>query len=98
MIPKIIHYVWVGPAPFPDDALERVEAWRRLSPDYEFKLWHEGTIDFTPRFIRQAYGVGAYNRVANYARFAALERFGGIYMDHDVELLKSFDPMLGDGF
>lgn len=98
MIPKIVHYVWVGPSPFPQDAQQRVETWRRLLPDYQFMFWHEGTIDFTPRFIQQAYGVGAYNRVANYARFAALERFGGIYMDHDVELLKPFGPMLNDGF
>lgn len=98
MIPKIVHYVWVGPAPFPEDAAERVEAWRRMLPDYEFMFWHEGTIDFTPRFVRQAYGVGAYNRVANYVRFAVLEQFGGVYMDHDVELLKSFDLLLGDGF
>lgn len=98
MIPKIVHYVWVGPSPFPQDAQQRVATWRRLLPDYQFMFWHEGTIDFTPRFIQQAYGVGAYNRVANYARFAALERFGGIYMDHDVELLKPFGPMLNDEF
>lgn len=98
MIPKIVHYVWVGPSPFPEDAAVRVDAWRRMLPDYEFMFWHEGTIDFTPRFVRQAYGVGAYNRVANYVRFAALEQFGGVYMDHDVELLKPFDPMLSDGF
>lgn len=98
MIPKIIHYVWVGPAPFPEDAQARVETWRRMLPDYRFMLWDEDSIDFGPRFIQQAYGVGAYNRVANYARFAALDKFGGVYMDHDVELLKSFDPMLKDGF
>ena len=98
VIPKIVHYVWVGPRPFPADAQARVDAWRRLLPDYQFMLWDEQSIDFTPRFVRQAYGVGAYNRVANYARMAALNQFGGVYMDHDVELLKSYGPMLEDGF
>ncbi len=98
MIPKIIHYVWVGPRPFPADAQLRVDQWRSRLPDYELRLWNEHNIDFTPLFVCQAYGVGAYNRVANYARMAALERFGGIYLDHDIEVLQSFDPLLGDGF
>ena len=96
MIPKLVHYIWVGPKPFPEDAVERVEAWRRLLPDYQFMFWTEANIDFSPRFLRQAYGVRAYNRVANYARMAALATYGGIYMDHDVELLQSFDPLLGE--
>jgi hypothetical protein len=94
MIPKIVHYVWVGPKPFPADAQATTERWRRLLPGFEFRLWTEANIDFTPLFVRQAYGVRAYNRVANYARMQALTRFGGIYMDHDVELLQPLDPLL----
>lgn len=97
-IPKIIHYVWVGPKRFPTDAAEMVEKWRQLLPGYQFIRWTEENIDFTPKFIRQAYSMRAYNRVANYARVAALHKFGGIYMDHDVELLKPFDDLLGLGF
>lgn len=97
MIPKIVHYIWVGPKRFPDDARAMVEDWKRLLPDYEFRFWTEENIDFSSSFVCQAYGVGAYNRVANYVRMSVLDRFGGVYMDHDVELLKSFDPMLGDG-
>jgi mannosyltransferase OCH1-like enzyme len=96
MIPKLVHYIWVGPNPYPEDARQRVEDWKRLLPEYRFMLWSEENIDFSPMFVRQAYGVRAYNRVANYARMAALEKFGGIYMDHDVELLKPFDPLLRD--
>lgn len=96
MIPKLVHYVWVGPNPYPEDARQRVEDWKRLLPDYRFMLWTEENIDFSPMFVRQAYGVRAYNRVANYARMAALETCGGIYMDHDVELLKPFGLLLRD--
>jgi mannosyltransferase OCH1-like enzyme len=96
MIPQVVHYVWVGPNPYPEDARQRVENWQRLLPDYRFMLWTEENIDFSPMFVRQAYGVRAYNRVANYVRMAAHETFGGIYMDHDVELLKPFDPLLKD--
>lgn len=96
-IPKIVHYVWVGPHPLPDDARARIEEWQRILPDYRIVRWSEHNIDFTPRFVRQAYGVDAFNRVANYVRHATLHRLGGIYLDHDVELRKSLDAFLGDG-
>ena len=92
-IPKIIHYVWVGPNPFPEKAKVLTAHWRALLPDYEFILWDERNIDFGSLFLRQAHGARAYNRVANYARYAALDRYGGFYMDHDVELLKPLEPL-----
>lgn len=90
-IPRIIHCVWVGPQ---KPKLIYLDQWRRLLPSYRFMLWHEGNIDFNPLFIRTAYAARAYNRVANYARVAGLYRHGGIYMDHDVELLSSWDGFL----
>lgn len=94
MIPKIIHYVWVGPKPFPRDGRENLERWQKLCPDYQFRLWSEDNLDFSSRFVRQAYAAKAYNRVANYARMRALLDHGGIYLDHDIELLKPLDGLL----
>jgi mannosyltransferase OCH1-like enzyme len=94
MIPKLIHHVWVGAKPFPAEARGFIETWKRLNPDFRVIEWNESNIDFSPRFIRQAYGVRAYNRVANYVRMAALFTHGGIYMDHDVELLQPLDALL----
>jgi mannosyltransferase OCH1-like enzyme len=92
-IPKILHYVWVGPKPFPARGHEFVAGWKALLPDYEFMLWDESNIDFSPSFIRRAHGVREYSRVANYARFKALTKYGGFYLDHDVELLTSLDAL-----
>lgn len=93
MIPKIVHYVWVGPKPLPIDASKLISHWKLLMPEWRFTLWSEENIDFRPLFIRQAHGVRAYNRVSNYARLAALRDHGGFYMDHDVKLLKSLDEL-----
>lgn len=95
MIPKIIHYCWFGGKPLPEDAREYIETWKKFCPDYEIKEWNESNfdIDHYP-FTREAYDAGKYAFVADVARLHALHEYGGIYLDTDVELLKSFDPFL----
>jgi mannosyltransferase OCH1-like enzyme len=44
--------------------------------------------------MKEAYGVRAWNRVANLARVLAIHQHGGIYLDTDIELLQSLDPLL----
>lgn len=94
MIPKIIHYIWVGPKPLPNLAKENIERWKTLNPDYKIITWNEDNIDFSAKFIQQAYGSRAYHRVSDYARLAALYKYGGIYLDHDIELIQPLDFLL----
>ena len=43
----------------------------------------------------QAYAQKHWSRLSNYIRLHALYTEGGIYLDTDVEVLKSFEPLLG---
>jgi hypothetical protein len=95
MIPKVVHYVWVGPKPLPPRDRAFVEGWRRLLPDYEFRFWSNETIDFRNRYLREAFAVRAWNRVSDVQRMLALHEHGGIYLDTDVELRRRLDPLLG---
>jgi mannosyltransferase OCH1-like enzyme len=45
MIPKILHYVWVGGKPMPERVLQDIASWCRFCPDYEVKLWNEKNFD-----------------------------------------------------
>ena len=47
MIPKIIHYCWVGNAPKPKSVLYCIESWKKFCPDYEIKEWNESNYDFS---------------------------------------------------
>lgn len=95
MIPKIIHYCWFGRGPMPAKAIDCIESWRMFMPDYEYKLWNEDNFDVTGfRYTKEAYEAGRYAFVSDVARLVALKEYGGIYMDVDFRVYKSFDPLL----
>lgn len=94
-IPKIIHYCWFGNKPLPADCEKLIATWRKYLPDYEIMRWDEETFDVTePEYVRSAYAAGKYAFVSDYARLYALKKYGGIYLDTDIEVVRSFDGLL----
>lgn len=95
MIPKIIHYCWLSKEPYPDGIKECIYSWKKYLPEYEFKLWNFSTFDIEQsQWVRDAFYSGKYAFAADYIRIYALYHYGGIYLDCDVEVLKSFNPLL----
>ena len=95
MIPKKIHYFWVGGSPMPEKNKVCVESWKKFCPDYEIIEWNESNYDFSVcTYMAQAYEAGIWGFVPDYARLDIIYREGGIYLDTDVELLKSLDGLL----
>ncbi|MCD8237553.1 MAG: glycosyl transferase [Prevotellaceae bacterium] len=96
MIPKIIHYCWFGRNPKPKEVLDYIETWKKHNPDYEIKEWNEDNFDIhCCKYVWEAYNVKKFAFVSDYARLYALYTEGGIYLDTDVEVRKSFDVHLG---
>lgn len=97
-IPKIIHYCWFGGKPLPKDAVKCIESWKRFFPDYEIRRWDESNFDVNViPYTQQAYSIGKYAFVSDYARMWVLHKYGGVYFDTDVEVIKSFDEILAKG-
>lgn len=95
MIPKTIHYCWFGRGQMPESAKKCIESWRKYLPDYEIKEWNEDNFDINSNcYVKQAYESRKFAFVTDYVRLYALASEGGVYMDTDVEVLKSFDPFL----
>lgn len=95
MIPKIIHYCWFGGNPKPKHVLEYIEFWRKHNPSYTIKEWNEQNFDIKVNsYTYEAYLLGKYAFVSDVARLFALKEEGGIYLDTDVRVLKSFDELL----
>lgn len=97
VIPKVIHYCWFGRNPLPPLANDCITSWKKYLPDYEIIEWNEDKFDISSNtYVREAYEQKKYAFVSDYVRLYALYNFGGIYMDTDVEVIKSLDDFLKD--
>ena len=95
MIPKIIHLCWLSGDPYPVKISKCLETWKKFLPDYEVMLWDTNRFDLNSSiWVRQAFEKKKYAFAADYIRFYALYHYGGIYLDSDVEVLKSFNDLL----
>lgn len=95
LIPKKIHYCWFSEKPIPDKLQECMNTWRRFCPDYEIIRWDEHNYDVEKsKYMKQAYACGKWSFVSDFARLDILYQHGGIYLDTDVELLRSLDELL----
>lgn len=98
MIPKVIHYCWFGGNPLPEDAKKYIETWKKYCPDYEIKEWNESNFDVSCcAYVKEAHEAKKWAFVSDYARFAILYKYGGVYFDTDVEIIKPIDDILAKG-
>lgn len=72
-----------------------ISTWKKLLPEYELRRWDETSFDVdSSDFVREAYRAGKFAFVSDYVRLCALKEYGGIYLDTDIEVIRSFDPLL----
>lgn len=95
MIPKIIHYCWFGGKPEPEDVRRCIASWKKYLPDYEIRRWDETNYDVTKnQYMNDAYKEKKWAFVSDYCRLDVVHEYGGIYLDTDVEVVRSFDDLL----
>lgn len=108
-IPKIIHFIWLGPRPFPPQSVENIRSWMAKNPTWTFKFWMDRPRDppctGMERVIIQEYPFlrlgRCYHASKNWGeksdilRYEILYNQGGVCVDHDVSCLQSFDGLHG---
>lgn len=98
-IPKIIHYCWFGGSPLGELELKCIESWRKFFPEYKIIQWNEANFDVNEcQYVHEAYELKKWAFVSDYARFSIINRFGGLYFDTDVEVIRSFGDITKSPF
>lgn len=105
-IPKVLHFIWLGPKAFPEASKRNIHSWFEHNPGWEIHFWTDSKERPLPdtrmkRRLVQAYDFSPLqrhlNRTSNYGeksdimRYVILQREGGVYIDHDVLCCASFD-------
>lgn len=101
-IPKVIHQIWIGHLPPPNNLLQ---TWKEKNPEYEYILWDEARIarDLSYRVCHaQVDIVPEINGKADILRWEILYQYGGFFFDADSVCLKplldEFRHVPGNGF
>lgn len=94
MIPRILHHIWIGPDPLPDDHRPWIKSWKRQHPKWEHRLWTEDNLPEDPIRPEILERLRAPVERADILRLEILYRYGGVYLDGDLECLRPIDPVL----
>jgi len=95
MIPKVLHLCWLSGDAYPQKISRCLQSWKDILPGYEIMLWDTTRFPLSQsQWVREAFEAKKYAFAADYIRFYALYHHGGIYMDSDVEVLRSYDDLL----
>jgi hypothetical protein len=92
MIPRKLHFVWLGPKPVPEEWLA---AWREYHPDWVVRLWREADLAALEMVNRKHFDAlladKCWHGAADIARYEILLNEGGVYVDIDSKPLRTFD-------
>lgn len=95
MIPKIIHYTWFSGEAFPEKIQNCIDSWHKVMPDFEFVCWDAEKIkDLDSCWLRECLAERKWAFAADYVRLYAIYYYGGIYLDTDCYIYKSFNDLL----
>jgi len=94
-IPRVIHLIWLGDKPLPFGA-KCFKSWAKFHNDaWQVRLWRDKDIEKFGLKNAALYAAAPnFGAKSDIARLEILERFGGIYVDIDVEALGSLDQVV----
>lgn len=95
MIPKQIHYTWFSNDPFPENIHKCIESWHKIMPEYQFVLWDSQRIQgLHSIWLDECLEQKKWAFASDFVRLYAIYHYGGIYLDTDCYVYKSFDDLL----
>jgi mannosyltransferase OCH1-like enzyme len=96
MIPKIVLSCWFGRGEKTDLFKRCRESKEKVLKDWTFIDVNEDNCDdlMDTAYMASVHARGEFVKCTELGRLWALQKYGGVYMDEDVEVLKEFDDAL----
>lgn len=90
-----IHYIWLGKNEKPDIVKDCIKSWKEFFPDWKIVEWNEDNLNIDSIiYCKEAYDKKKYAFVSDYFRFLILYKYGGLYFDTDVKVIKNFSDLI----
>lgn len=94
MIPRKIHFIWIGGGAVTREAATFVLWWKKLMPNYQLIVWDKDryeSIPDKPQYAIDAYRQRKWAFVCDWLRAYVLYKEGGWYFDSDLQLFRSVE-------
>lgn len=96
MIPKILHQIWLGNRPMPEEFKLWIQNWRKYHPEWTYMLHTDKDI---PEHLRKYIDTCKhYSSKSNIMRLHVVYKYGGVYCDTDFDWNKNIDCFLDNKF
>lgn len=93
LIPRLFHWIWLGGHPLPDQHRRWREGWLRAHPDWKHMLWTDDNLP--PLTNATEFRLAeTFAQKADIVRYEVVGRYGGVYLDTDMECLDNIEPLL----
>jgi len=96
-LPRIIHQIWFqGADQIPEKYHDNIKILKELHPKWKYKLWDEKKMlallstEF-PIFLDTYRKFTYMHQKIDFFKFAVLYHYGGVYVDIDARVIKSFE-------
>lgn len=94
-IPRIIHYTWFSGDELPEDVQKCMATWKKILPDFEIKKWDmQMARSLNIAYVDEALDARKWAFASDVVRAYAVWKYGGVYMDTDIKVVKRFDELL----
>lgn len=104
MIPQILHQMWLDKNDdegiYPEKYTSFVNSFKEKNPNYEYKLWNMKMVnelfesDDLVKYKKFFNNLNHHIEKCDFARYALLYKYGGLYCDLDFKFNKNLDPLL----
>lgn len=102
--PRIIHMMWVPSLDgIPEEIRSYPDQWKEMNPGWQLMLWDEPRLiqmlrGFAPDMIPLYRGAKLPIKQADFGRLAVLLKYGGLYIDMDMEPQRPLDCFFSEPY